>query len=147
MTSTAQTQPETNVTYMAPYIFFYGRCEEALEFYKKVLRGTYEIMRNADSPMSEKVPAEWRNKVMHSKFTAPGILFMASDGWEPKPIDSEAGNISITLNIPDRAEGERVFKELSEGGKVKMPLDDAFWGGRFAAFDDRFGNEWMLTTT
>jgi PhnB protein len=140
------TTSETKTLQLAPYIFYYGRCEEALKFYKDVLGGTYEIMRVKDSPMAEQSPPEMRDKVMHATFTAPGLTFMASDGREIKAIDSEAGNISLALSAPDRAAGERVFNALCAGGTLKMPLGDAFWGGRFGMFDDRFGIEWMVTT-
>jgi PhnB protein len=146
MTATDKATAGANVMQLEPYIFFYGRCEEALEFYKKALGGTYELMRNADSPMADQVSADFRNKVMHSSFKANGIAFMASDGREAKPIDPEAGNISLALAATDRAEGERVFNALSEGGTVTMPLGDAFWGGRFGMFTDRFGIEWMVTS-
>jgi PhnB protein len=146
MSTTASAQSQTKVMQLAPYIFFYGRCEEALEFYKSVLGGSYEIMRNADSPMADQTPPELRNKVMHSKFTAPGFEFMASDGREVKAIDPDAGNISLSLHVPDAAEGDRLFKALSAGGKVLWDLDTAFWGGRFGNFNDRFGIEWMITT-
>jgi PhnB protein len=144
MTTTADTTPKT--MQLAPYIFFYGRCEEALEFYKAALGGSYELMRNAESPMNDRVAPDFRNKVMHASFSAPGITFMASDGRAAKPIDPEEGNISLSLSAPDPATGERVFKALSEGGEVTMPLGDAFWGGRFGMVHDRFGIEWMLTT-
>jgi PhnB protein len=145
MTTTAQTQASTTFE-LEPYIFFYGRCEEALEFYKNVLGGTYDLQRTADTPMAEHVSPEFRNKVMHASFRAPGLAFMASDGREAKPVDPEAGNISLALAAHDRATGDRVFKALAEGGEVKMPLDEAFWGGRFGMLHDRFGLEWMITT-
>jgi PhnB protein len=144
--TTTDTKANAAVAQLAPYIFFYGRCEEALEFYKKVLGGSYELQRNSESPMADQVSADFRNKVMHASFNAPGISFMASDGREAKTIDPEAGNISLALSATDRAEGERIFKALSDGGNVKMPLEDAFWGGKFGMFDDRFGIEWMFTT-
>lgn len=131
---------------LQPYIFFYGRCEEALEFYKDVFGGTYELQRVKDSPVVDKMPAELGDKVMHAAFKSPSIAFLASDGREIKPIDPEAGNISLALAATHAAEGERIFKALSEGGQVKMPLDEAFWGGRFGMLTDRFGNEWMITT-
>lgn len=139
---------DTDVMQLATYIFFYGRCEEALEFYKTALGGTYELQRNAEMPaeMNHGVPADWRNKVMHSTFKAPGITFMASDGRDAKPVDPDGGNISLGLAAPDRTAGERVFKALSQGGNVTMPMDDAFWGGRFGIVQDRFGNEWLLTS-
>jgi PhnB protein len=144
MTTTAQTQTSTTFE-LEPYIFFYGRCEEALEFYKKVLGGTYDLQRNADTPMAEHASPEFRNKVMHASFRASGVAFMASDGREAKAVDPDAGNISLALAAPDRATGDRVFKALAEGGEVKMPLDEAFWGGRFGMLQDRFGLEWMIT--
>ncbi|MGH7728760.1 MAG: VOC family protein [Vulcanimicrobiaceae bacterium] len=144
MSTTAESGAK--VMELAPYLFFYGRCEEALAFYKTVLGGSYEVQRNTALPAEYEVPAEWRNKVMHATFTAPGLTFMAADGREAKSVDPEAGNISLSLSTPDRAAGERLFAALSDGGKVTMPLDDAFWGGRFAIVQDRFGIEWMLST-
>ena len=144
--TTAQTQAAATTMELKPYIFFYGRCEEALEFYKKILGGSYEMQRIAGSPMEEKVPVDFRNKVMHASFTAPGISFFASDGPTVKRVDPEEGNISLALTAPDRAAGDRVFAALSEGGTVTGPLQDAFWGGRFGSIQDRFGNEWLITT-
>jgi PhnB protein len=140
------TTSETKTLTLAPYIFFYGRCEEALAFYKSVLGGTYEIVRVKDTPMASQMPPQAADKVMHASFSAPGIAFFASDGREIKTIDPDAGNISLALTAPDRASGERVFNALAAGGNAKMPLTDAFWGGRFGMLDDRFGNEWMITT-
>jgi PhnB protein len=130
---------------LQPYIFFYGRCEEALEFYKGALGGTYEMMRVKDSPMAEHMPPNAANSVMHASFTADGVSFLASDGQEQKAIDPDAGNIDLALSVTDGAEGERVFKALSDGGKVIRPIEKAFWGGRFGMFIDRFGIEWMMT--
>jgi PhnB protein len=130
---------------LVPYIFFYGRCEEALEFYKSALGGTYELMRVKDSPDVDHLPPDSGNRVMHASFTADGIAFMASDGREEKAVDPDAGNICLALTVSDGAAGERVFKALSDGGKVTIPIDAAFWGGRFGITIDRFGTEWMMT--
>lgn len=130
---------------LTPYVFFYGRCEEALKFYAGVFHGTYEAMRNGDGPMKDHVPAETHDKIMHAKFTAPGIEFMAADGRATQAIDPDAGNITLAVEADEAAEGDRLFQALSAGGKVTMPLDAAFWGGRFGMLVDRFGNEWMLT--
>lgn len=146
MTTTAQGKVNAAVLQLAPYIFFYGRCEEALTFYKSALGGTYELRRNSETPMADKVAPDFRNKVMHASFNAPGISFFASDGREAKPVDPEAGNISLALTATDRAAGERAFNALAAGGNVTMPLEDAFWGGRFGMLHDRFGIEWMITT-
>jgi PhnB protein len=131
---------------ISPYIFFYGRCEEALTFYKSILGGDYELTKNDEGPMADQIPADFKGKVMHSTFTSGDLTFMASDGMGGKSIDPEAGNITLCIEADNRADGERIFKSLSSGGKVKMPYEQAFWGGRFGALDDRFGIEWYVTS-
>lgn len=146
MTTTTDVPGTAGTLQLRPYIFFYGRCEEAMEFYKKVLGGTYDVTRNSDTPMANDLPAQWKGKVMHASFTAPGVSFLGSDGREAKTVDPDAGNISLALSAADRDTGERIFAALSDGGNVTMPLNDAFWGGRFGDVIDRFGIEWMVTT-
>jgi PhnB protein len=129
---------------LKPYIFFYGRCDEALGFYKKVLGGDFELQRVKDSPMAGEMPGSG-DRVMHASFNAPGVAFFASDGRDTKAVDPDEGNISLALDAKDDAEGDRVFNALAEGGKITMPLGDAFWGGKFGMVHDRFGVEWMMT--
>jgi PhnB protein len=143
---TVNTGTAASTIELAPYIFFYGRCEEALNFYKAILGGSYEMQRVSESPMAAQSPPEAQNRVMHSVFTASGIKFMAGDGMDVKAIDPDEGNISLGLSFTDTARGKEVFDALSAGGKVKMPLGDAFWGGKFGMLDDKFGIEWMITT-
>lgn len=131
---------------LEPYIFFYGRCEEALEFYKRAIGGDYELSRFEGSPMADQVPPDFRNKVMHATFNAPGFSFMASDGQPGKTL-SEEGNVSLCIATSDFAEAERVFNALAEGGNVMMPLGDAFWGGKFGVLTDRFKTEWMVRSS
>jgi PhnB protein len=130
---------------LEPYIFYYGRCEEALEFYKSAIGGTYDVNRFEGSPMADQVPANLRNKIMHATFKGDGFSFMASDGDLSKTIDPEAGNITLSLGIDDAAAAQRAFNALADGGSVKMPFADAFWGGKFGVLVDRFGVEWMVT--
>lgn len=132
-------------TQLVPYIFFYGRCEEALEFYKSVFGGSFELMRVKDTPMASEMPPDSGDRVMHASFTADALEFMASDGQDVKPVDPDAGNISIGLSLDDAARGERIFAGLAAGGKVAMPIDTAFWGGRFGMVVDKFGTEWLMT--
>lgn len=131
---------------LEPYIFFYGRCEEALEFYKSALGGTYELNRFEGSPMAEQVPAEHRNKIMHASFKGDGFRFMASDGDLSKKVDAEACNVSLSLGVADASQAQRIFDALADGGKITMPFAPAFWGGRFGILVDRFGTEWMVTS-
>jgi PhnB protein len=97
--------------------------------------------------MAEQVPANLRQKIMHATFKGDGFSLMASDGDLSKTVDVDAGNISLSLGIDDPAQGERVFNALAEGGTVKMPFSDAFWGGKFGMLVDRFGVEWMITSS
>lgn len=131
---------------LEPYIFYYGRCEEALEFYKTAIGGTYELNRFEGSPMAEQLAPDLRSKVMHATFKGEGFSFMASDGDLSKKVDPEAGNITLSLGVADAAQAQRVFNALAEGGTVKMPFSDAFWGGKFGVLVDRFGTEWMVTS-
>jgi PhnB protein len=145
-----QTSGAVATMQLVPYIFFYGRAEEALQFYKGVLGGTYEVTRNDQLPgdAGKNMPAEQKNKIMHASFNAPGLSFLCSDGNPEHPagsIDPDAGNISLCLSTTDKAEGDRIFAALSQGGTVRMPLGDAFWGGRFGIVHDRFGIEWFVT--
>jgi PhnB protein len=141
------TAPATTIQMaLAPYMFFYGRCAEALEFYKTALGGSYESHTVGGSPMADQFPAEDRDRIMHATFTGPGITFMASDGRGTKVIDPDAGNITLALETQDAAFGDRVFAALGDGGTVVMPMDKATWGGRFGMLVDRFGIEWMMST-
>ncbi len=118
---------------LTPFIFFYGRCEEALEFYKTALGGNYEIvMREGD-------------KVQYATFTGSGIAFKASDGMATRAIDVDEGNVTLALNAPDAMRAAEIFSALSDGGSVITPYGDAQWGGKFGAVHDRFGNEWFVT--
>ena len=130
---------------LEPYLFFYGRCEEALEFYTSAFGGSYEANRFKGSPIAEQMPPGSDNLIMHATFTGPGLSFMASDGPVEKPADAEGGCVSLSLATQDSAEGERVFKALAEGGEVKSALEDVFWGGKYGILTDKFGIEWMMS--
>jgi PhnB protein len=132
-------------TELKPYLFIYGRCEEALEFYKRVFGGSYEAMRVGDSAVASQMPPGTEKNIMHASFTADGVAFFASDGQANKTVDPDAGNISLALSYDDAGRGEQTFNALGEGGKVTMPIDKAFWGGRFGIVVDKFGTEWMMT--
>jgi PhnB protein len=130
---------------LEPYLFFHGKCEEALNFYAKCFNGTIVgLSRFAGSPMEANVAPEYRDKVIHASFVAGDLKFMASDGHPGAPPDGQ-DDIALSVASTDAAEGERVFNALSEGATVTQPLSDAFWGGRFGMLTDRFGVQWMVT--
>jgi PhnB protein len=128
-----------------PYLFFGGRCEEALEFYRIALGAKLDmIMRFNESPQA--LPAGvlqpgFENKVMHCSFRIGERRLMASDGCDDK---SSFRGFSLSLTVPNDDEADRVFAALSEGGQVTMPLGKTFWSPRYGMLIDRFGLGWMV---
>ena len=128
-----------------PYLFFDGRCEEAIEFYRKALGAEVEmLMRFKDSPEPPQpgCTSADPNKVMHATFRIGDTPLMASDGrCEGKP---SFQGFSLTLTLPTEAEADRYFAALAEGGQVQMPLTKTFYSPRFGMVADRFGVSWMI---
>src|SRR5581483_2115083 len=112
------------------YLTLSGRCEEALEFYKEALGGSYEIMRFEGTPMAANLPEDWKSKVIHSTFRFDGGQFMASDSM-PGPKPTGETNVSLSLATKDTAHAERVFTALSQGGTIEKPLEKTFWSSRY----------------
>ena len=113
---------------LEPYLFFHGRCEEALNFYKDCLRGEIVgINRFAGSPMESQVDPSFKDKVMHASFVAGDVKFMASDG-QPGPEADGEDDIALSLATNDAGEGERVFAALAEGGKVEHAFGGSLLG-------------------
>jgi PhnB protein len=129
-----------------PYVFFDGRCEEALEFYRKALGAEVTaLLRFKDGPQPAQpgmVPPGAENKVMHANFRVGDTQIMASDGrCTGKP---SFQGFSLSLALSDDAEAERLFAALGDGGQVQMPLSKTFFASRFGMVADRFGVSWML---
>ena len=129
-----------------PYLFFDGKCEEALNFYKAALDAEVTtLMRYKDSPEPAQpgmLPPGSENKVMHSAFRIGDATLMASDGHcQGNP---NFQGMSLSLTVADAAEAERVFAALAAGGQVRMPLTKTFFSSRFGMLADRFGVGWMI---
>jgi PhnB protein len=129
-----------------PYLFFEGRCDEAIEYYRKALGAEVTmLMRFKDSPAP---PAPGMcapgsgDKVMHANLRIGDTMVMASDGrCQGKP---SFQGFSLSLAVPDDAAAERAFTALAEGGQVHMPLAKTFFSSRFGMVADRFGVSWMI---
>jgi PhnB protein len=132
-------------TQIQPYLFFGGRCEEALSFYRSAIGAEVDmLMLHKDSP--EPPPPEmlqpgFENKVMHVTFHIGGTTIMASDGCKEGQTFS---GFSLSLAVPTEAEADRAFAALADGGQVQMALDKTFWSPRFGMLTDRFGIGWMI---
>jgi PhnB protein len=130
-----------------PYLFFEGRCEEALEFYKTALGAEVTMMmRYKDSPEPPSaecgpIPAD---SIMHASFRVGDTEVMASDGMsQRKP---EFKGFSLSLTASNDAEAQRLFTALGQGGQVQMPLAKTFFASSFGMVADRFGVSWMVIT-
>jgi PhnB protein len=125
---------------------FEGRCEEAIEFYRKALGAEVTmLMRYKDSPEPPKpgmVPPGCENKVMHASFNIGGSRMSASDGHCSGKANFQGVTLSLTVANP--AEAARCFAALSEGGQVQMPLMKTFFSPSFGMLADRFGVAWMI---
>jgi PhnB protein len=132
--------------HVQPYLFFDGRCEEAVEFYRRALGAEVTmLMRFKDSPEAPQpsmVPPGSENKVMHSSLRIGDTTVLASDGQclgQPS-----FQGFSLSLTVPNDAEAERRFAALADGGQVQMPLAKTFFSPRFGMLADRFGVSWMI---
>jgi PhnB protein len=129
-----------------PYLFFDGRCDEALEFYKRTLRAeVMMLMRFKDSPEPHQpgmIPPGSENKVMHASFRIGDSTLMASDGRCLGKPNFQGFALSVT--VPSDAEADRLFAALGDGGQVQMPMAKTFFSSRFGMVADRFGVSWMI---
>jgi len=129
-----------------PYLFFNGRCEEAIEYYKKALGAeVLMLMRYKESPEPPPpgtVPAGWDNKVMHTSLRVGNANVMASDGCSEGP---NFQGFSLSLTVASETEARRAFAALADGGQVRMPLTKTFWSPCFGMLADRFGVGWMVS--
>lgn len=133
--------------HVQPYLFFEGRCEEAIEFYRRVLGAQVTmLLRFKDSPEPPPpgmLPPGSESKVMHTSFRLGETTVMASDGrcgGQPS-----FQGVALSLTVANEAEADRVFAALADGGQVQMPLTKTFWSPRFGMVADRFGVSWMVT--
>lgn len=133
------------MTQAIAYLAFNGNCAEAMRFYERALGGKLEIlMSGADSPMAAQIPKASAHRILHARLALPGggTLF-AGDAPEQVPYDGIKG-VSITVDYPSIAEGEKIFAALAEGGQVTMPMQPAFWAKRWGMLVDRFGTPWIV---
>lgn len=132
--------------HVEPYLFFDGRCEEAIEFYRSSLGAEVTmLMRFKESPEPPPpgmVPPGSEEKIMHASFRIGDTNVMASDGnCMGKP---NFQGFSLSITAADDAEAERLFAALAEGGQVQMPMSKTFFSSRFGMVADRFGVGWMV---
>lgn len=129
-----------------PYLFFGGRCDEAIEFYQRAIGAKLEMLmryRENPQPMPEgAIPPGWESKVMHASLRIGECRVMASDGCEAS---TPFAGFSLSIAFPTAAEAENAFAALADGGSITMPISRTFWSPCFGMLTDRFGIGWMVT--
>jgi len=126
-----------------PYLFFDGRCDEALEFYKNAVGAKVGmLMRFKEAPDRTGITPGSENKVMHAQFEIGDTVVMASDGHNSGQPKFDGFSLAVSAN--SEAEAERLFNALGEGGKVTQPLTKTFFSPKFGMLADKFGVHWMV---
>jgi PhnB protein len=124
------------------YLFFNGRCKEAMEFYKSCLGGDLNLSTYGEWPMGAQMPQEKHNQVMHSRLNAGNVQLMGADMPTNEPY-KPSGTVSLCPVCDSKQEMENLFANLSVGGRVKNPLKEEFFGW-YGAITDKFGFNWMF---
>jgi PhnB protein len=126
-----------------PYLAFEGRCEEAIEFYKKAIGAKVDmLMRFRDAPDQSMVTPGNKDKVMHAALRAGDTQLLMSDGRCTG--NPNFSGIALALSTASDADAERMFNALAEGGIVNMALTKTFFASRFGMLADKFGVGWMV---
>jgi PhnB protein len=128
---------------LSPYLNFNGQCAAAFAVYAKCFGGTITFTQTfGESPMKDQVPADWHDKIMHATLKIGDKVLFGGDA--PPSHYAPVQGIHVSVGGISPAEGERIFKVLSESGKVTMPFQKTFWSPGFGSTVDRFGIPWMV---
>jgi PhnB protein len=129
--------------HLSTYLSFNGDCEAAFTFYAACFRGKLgQVFRYAGSPMADQVPADWQQKVMHASVAIGDQILMGADVM-PNNYEKPQG-FSLSLQMSDPAEAERIFDALAKEGAVVMPIEKTFWAEQFGVIVDQFGIKWQV---
>lgn len=125
------------------YLTFNGNCREAMLFYQQCLGGKLAFQTIGDSPLSEKMPQQMKEYILHSTLTKDGLIIIGSDIGGDQPLVRGNG-ISLMLNCSSQEELEICYDALSAGGQPAHALENTFWGAVFGDLTDKYGNHWLL---
>jgi PhnB protein len=128
-----------------PYLFYDGRCEEAFEFYKSIFGGEFQMKSRYKEMPGKPCPEADREKIMHIALPVMnGSILMGSDSPSDVPIIA-GNNFSISVDVTNEDEADRIFNSLSSGGSVIMPMEKTFWNSYFGMCSDKYGINWMIS--
>jgi PhnB protein len=131
------------MTQINSYLTFNGNCREAMTFYKDCLGGELNFQTIGESPLSDKMPKQMKDCILHGILTNNGLILMASDMVSEKGL-VKGNAVSLSLNCSSEDEIKSCYAKLSVGGTTNHPLENSFWGALFGDLTDKFGNHWIL---
>lgn len=131
------------MTQINSYLTFNGNCREAMIFYKECLGGELTLQTIGESPLSDKMPPQMRESILHSALTKGSWVLMGSDMVGEKGL-VKGNAVSMALSCSSEEEIKNYYQKLSDGGQATHPLENTFWGALFGDLTDKYGNNWLL---
>jgi PhnB protein len=131
------------MTQINSYLTFNGNCRQAMNFYKDCLGGELFFQTVGESPLSDKMPKQIKESILHSTLTKGGLVIMGSDMVSDKGL-VKGNSVSLMLNCSSEKEVRNYYEKLSAGGEATHPPENTFWGALFGDLTDKYGNHWLL---
>lgn len=125
------------------YLTFNGNCRQAMQFYKECLGGKLHFQTIGESPLSDKMPRQMKDSILHSTLSKRNFVLMGSDMVANDGL-SRGNAVSLMLDCSNEKEIIACYEKLSAGGIQNHPLEISFWGALFGDLTDKFGNHWLL---
>jgi PhnB protein len=125
------------------YLTFNGNCREAMNFYQECLGGELFMQTIGESPMSEMMPPQMKDSLLHATLTNGNVIIMGSDMVDNKGL-IRGNAMSMMLNCSSEIEIRETYDKLASGGDATHPLENTFWNALFGGLTDKFGNRWLL---
>lgn len=131
------------MTQINSYLTFNGNCREAMNFYKDCLGGELTLQTIGESPLSDKMPPQMKECILHATLTNGNLILMGSDMVGEKGL-VKGNSVSLAINCSSDEEIQSFYKKLSAGGNKDHALEESFWGATFGDLTDKYGNHWLL---
>lgn len=125
------------------YLTFNGNCRKAMNFYKECLGGELIFQTIGESPLSDKMPVQMQNSILHATLTKGSLTLMGTDMVSEKGL-VKGNSVSLLLDCESEKEIKTIYKKLATKGQAMHPLELTFWGALFGDLTDKYGNNWLL---
>lgn len=132
------------MTLIHAYLHFNGQCREAMNFYQQCLGGELTLQKVGESPMAAQLPSEMSAHILHGQLLKENLVLLASDMCSISFPRNNNSSVALCLQCSELAEAYAYFEKLAEGGTVKTPLHQTFWGATYGELTDKFGTHWLL---